>query len=173
MIDTEIKSLFEYCPETGILFWKEAPKYKPTLKGKTVGCKDSAGYLVTRRKGRNYYIHRLIWFYVHGYWPEYIDHINGDRSDNRIENLRECSNQQNNNNKGKPKSNTSGYKGVTWDKRSNRWVAQIQVGEFHIHLGSFKDKNQASEAYRQSAIKYQGDFVHDSVSLGYREQHVE
>ena len=76
-----------------------------------------------------------------------IDHINGNKLDNRKDNLRECSNSENLHNSKPPKTNTSGYKGVRWCKKSNRWTAAIQINYKTISLGSFEHKRDAAIAY--------------------------
>jgi len=88
-----------------------------------------------------------------------IDHINGDKLDNRRENLRSATRSQNKMNSGKPKNNTSGYKGVCWYKRGNKWRAQIGINGKLKHLGYFEDKEEAAKAYKKAAEKYHGEFV--------------
>ena len=90
-----------------------------------------------------------------------VDHINGDPLDNRKENLRLCSHQENQRNKGKYSTNTSGFKGVCWHKQNSKWKAQIQdVDGKSKHLGYFEDKLKAFQAYCEACTKYHGDFKH-------------
>ena len=95
------------------------------------------------------------------------DHKNGDSLDNRRENLRHCTCHQNQFNMKKPKRNTSGIKGVTWDKQHGRWMAQISVNRKHIFLGYFDDLGAAGEARRIGAERLHGEFacVDHSVAL--------
>ena len=87
------------------------------------------------------------------------DHIDGNTLDNRKINLRICNNAENNRNKDKPKSNTSGYKGVSWLNRIDKWRAYINVNKKQIHLGLFDSKDKAAIAYNIAALKYHGEFA--------------
>lgn len=90
---------------------------------------------------------------------EQVDHINGDSSDNRLENLRLATNTQNARNRGKSKHNTSGYKGVFWHKATNKWTAQIGVDRKRIYLGIFDTPELAHRAYCEAAKVYHGEFA--------------
>jgi hypothetical protein len=94
-----------------------------------------------------------------GYWPEQIDHIDGNRSNNLVFNLREANNAQNNRNTKLRASNTSGYKGVYMSKQSNRFIARITVNYKGIHLGCFKTVEEASQAYKKAALELHGSFA--------------
>lgn len=87
-----------------------------------------------------------------------VDHINGNRLDNRITNLRFCNDKQNAHNS-MNRGGSSKYKGVHWDKRKRRWIAQIGIEWKRIHLGNFLSEEQAAAAYNQAAIKYHGEFA--------------
>jgi len=92
-----------------------------------------------------------------------IDHINGDKLDNRRENLRSATRSQNMMNSGKPKNNTSGHKGVSWHR--NKWEARIIINGKKKHLGCFEDKEEAAKAYKEAAEKYFGEFATNNVIL--------
>ncbi len=92
-----------------------------------------------------YYAHRVIFFMTHGWCPEYIDHINGDKKDNRIENLRPATHQQNCGNSPIRKANTHGAKNLTFDKRSKFWYVFFRINGVKRNFGCFKDKNLATE----------------------------
>ena len=94
----------------------------------------------------------------------YTDHINGDKLDNRRENLRICSNSENIQNQKIRKNNTSGYKGVTWDKQHQKWCAQIKINYKHYHLGLFENPVDAAKAHDKAARKYCGEFAHLNFS---------
>lgn len=90
---------------------------------------------------------------------EVVDHINGNGLDNTRENLRICTDAQNQCNRGKTRSNTVGFKGVSWDKRRNKFHAQIQVNYKPIHLGHFDCPFKAAREYDEAALKHHGDFA--------------
>ena len=140
----------------GQLFWKH-PKQGRKL-GYPVGCK-SRGYLCAMIDGTLYRVHRLIFLHQHGYIPVEIDHRDGNGENNRIENLRPATSSENKWNRGTNKNNTSGYKGVTWDKRRSKWVAQIVIDRKHKALGQFDNAKEAHEAYKEAAALYFGEFV--------------
>jgi hypothetical protein len=101
--------------------------------------------------------HRLAWFYCYGEWPsDQLDHINRIKTDNRIDNLRESSAALNQQNLSKMCSNTSGFTGVTWNKRRNAWIAQIGVGNSGKYLGQFADVEDAVAARKAGELKYWG-----------------
>ena len=117
-----------------------------------VGSLDKDGYLCIKVSNKTYKAHRLAWYLHYGAWPkDQLDHINGVRDDNRIENLREVTSQQNNFNR-KPNSNsTSNYKGVSWCKRDKVWVSQIVVSGKNTRLGNFRSEIEAATAYDNAA----------------------
>lgn len=92
-----------------------------------------------------------------------IDHINGDGLDNRMINLRIATKQQNSHNCQIPKNNKSGYKGVIWEKQSNKWKAYIHLNNKMINLGRFDNKIDAANTYNNAAIKYFGEFARLNV----------
>lgn len=104
-------------------------------KGMTVGCIDNFGYLRVRIDGKYYRNHRVIFLYFHGYLPENdIDHIDRNRLNNKIENLREVSRSCNHRNRAQYPS-VSGVKGIVWDNSREKWLAQIKINKKHINLG--------------------------------------
>lgn len=109
------------------------------------------GYWTIKYEGQGYPTHRLIWKWWYGYDPEFIDHINGDRTDNRIDNLRNADFTINARNRLKNKNNTSGFNGVYWHKQSNMWRATIRVEKI-IHIGTYSTPQEAKEA-RDEFIK--------------------
>ena len=117
-----------------------------------------SGYINIRVNNKTYLAHRLIWLYVYGKWPIIIDHINGNKIDNRICNLRNATYQQNNCNK-KFIENTSGIKGVCWDKVRGKWFARIMLNYKSINIGRFDNLNDAKLAIEAARIKYHGEFA--------------
>ena len=150
----ELKNILHYNPEIGLFSWLIKPSDKIKI-GSIAGSVDKDGYVIITLNSKKYRAHRLIWFYVYGKWPvNEIDHINRIPSDNRIINLREVTDQENQFNRGKQKNNTSGYKGVSWNKQNKKWLANIRVNRKTIYLGYFDDILEASEAYRKAKEKY-------------------
>lgn len=128
--------------------------------GVEAGGAKGFGYRSVFVDGRDYYCHLVVFALANGRWSAHqVDHINGVRSDNRPENLREATSRQNNQNSGMKKSNKSGYKGVHWETRSGRWVARIRTATKRYHLGSFPDAEMAGLAYAVAAERFNGEFA--------------
>jgi len=141
-----VREMFDYCPETGCLTAK--CKSGNRGKGRLVGYLRKDGYLRASLNWRPVMVHRLVWCHVYGAWPkQFIDHINRDRSDNRIANLREASRSLNNSNTATPKTNTSGFQGVSWHKRIGAWHANISIGSKKKSLGYFEKPEAAHAEY--------------------------
>lgn len=149
--------LVEYRPDTGDFMWLRRDSddrgtkiFNATWAGKVAGKLESDGYvrISMRIGGRSRFMraHRLAWYMVHGAIPSgEIDHINRNRSDNRIENLRDVSRTENMRNKSKPANNKSGYVGVVWVKAKNRWGAFGRVGGASRLLGLYVCKDAAAK----------------------------
>lgn len=149
----QLKELLHYDPETGI-FTRLRGKGKGTIAGTL-----HHGYIEIRAGGPIYGAHRLAWLYVHGELPENeIDHRDGNRSNNRISNLREATRQDNNINRKRPKHNASGIKGVFLEKRYGTWTAQITHNGNQMNLGSFKTKEEAAAVLTAKRIELHGEF---------------
>jgi hypothetical protein len=89
----------------------------------------------------------------------YIDHIDGNPSNNKLENLRLANQKENSRNSKKPKNNTSGYKGVHWNKEKEKWQARVMINTITKHIGYFEDLIEAAKAYNEAALKYHGEFA--------------
>lgn len=133
---------------------REALRYDPTdgTLWKRVGNTHPSGHRNVMVDGKTYSEHRLIWFFVMGEWPKGdIDHINGDPADNRIGNLRDVSTQTNMQNERKArKNNKSGYLGVHWKEKVQKWGACISVSRKKHHLGYFDSPEAAHQAYLEA-----------------------
>jgi hypothetical protein len=107
-----------------------------------------------------YSAHQLVFLIHHGVIPDEIDHRNGIKTDNRIDNLRPCTSSQNKGNIGLLRNNRSGYKGVSLNTRSNKWHAQIKINGKQTYLGRFDDPADATRAYNTAAIEHFGEFAY-------------
>jgi hypothetical protein len=137
-----LKEVLKYYPSLGIFRWRTTGSGRK--KDENAGCKDSHGYIRIRIDGKLYGANRLVWLYVHGYFPEHgIDHIDRNRSNNKIKNLREVTQQCNMRNIGNRIDNASGVKGVHWNKSRNKWMAQICINEKRKYLGIYKKFSEA------------------------------
>ena len=151
-----LREVLSYDPETGI--FKNRISRGRSRVGAIIGCMYTCGYTMIVLCSERIYAHRLAWFYQHGRWPKnQLDHINGNRSDNRLVNLREATNQENQMNAKIPITNTSGFKGVSWYSKRQKWHAQIQFG-VNMHIGFFDSKEGARDAYESAAHKLFGKF---------------
>ncbi len=148
----ELKQLLQYDPISG--------EFTSLKTGYTYRGLDRNGYKRIKVNGKFCFSHRLAWLYIHGKWPvDQIDHINGIHGDNRLCNLRECNNRENNQNRDKHKDNTSGHKGVVWLKKNKKWKAQIMKDRKQNYLGSFERKEDAINAYRIACERLHGEFA--------------
>lgn len=142
----ELREHFSYDEHTGII--RSKTNRRNVHAGEIVGTPDRQGYIVTTLFKRPLKQHRMAWAMTHGAWPAgMIDHINGDKQDNRIENLRVVSNAQNKQNVSKPANNTSGFMGVSFHKPSGKWVANIKVDGKAHYLGLHEAPSDAHAAY--------------------------
>lgn len=157
-----LKECLDYDPLTGKLTWKERPLHhfshheNPIRRWKAWNSKNcgkpaftskSKGYFRGTISCKYYLAHRIIFKWLYGTDPEYIDHINGDRSDNRQENLRSVSKRENNRNQSIYSNNTSGYTGVSWKNREGKWVVKaIDLDGKEVFGGYFTDLEEAVEA---------------------------
>ena len=138
-----LKEVLHYDTKTGIFTWKTYMS-SLALAGNTAGYKNKIDYIVIKIDYNLYYAQRLAWLYVNGYFPENeVDHINRNQSDNRIDNLREVSHGCNMRNTANQKDNTSGVKGVVFDKRDKKWVAQISINHKNCSGGPYKEFEEA------------------------------
>lgn len=159
-IENKLKLTFQYDPKTGKLWRIRKRTWGGYREVKELVGTDSHGYQVTRFEGKSYPCHRLAWFLMNTEFPpKYmdIDHINGDKADNRWSNLRLAKRGQNNMNSGNPVNNTTGQKGV--HPTRGRWFARIKVDQKIIHLGVFKNFDDAVIARKQAEAKYFGEFT--------------
>lgn len=154
LLPCQLKKMFFYDPLTGVILWKKCPKVD--CNGKQAGSKDSNGRLRIEYNGRTYAYSHVAWALWFGEWPKnQVDHINRNRTDNRICNLREATNAENTRNK--KGFGRTGYKGVTLHK--GKYIARIGKDYKIINLGSFDSAIEASKAYQKAAKQYHGEFA--------------
>ena len=146
LTQAELKELLSYDADTG-QFTRLMSATRTDRIGKIAGKNRPDGYREIKINGKEYYAHRLAWLYVHGEWPaDQIDHINGVRSDNRIDNLRLASKKQNMENRKQQINNKSGYRGVYWHTTSGKWRARVKHHGKHYESGSFDVLEEAAAA---------------------------
>jgi len=132
--------------------------------GKKVNSKPSkfCGYIFVNIDRKPVRVHRLVFLYHHGYLPECIDHINGIRHDNRIENLREATKEENCLNSKIPKNNKSGYKNVSWSNVMNKWMVQMTVNKKYTNFGYYEDIEFADLVAQEARSLYHGAYARHS-----------
>lgn len=159
----ELKQYLSYNKDTGIFTWINLTKKSKAKIGNIAGSKNNNGYISIKINQKRYVAHRLAWFYVYGVFPkDQLDHINRNKADNRIANLRECNNSQNAQNRTNPIStNKSGYLGVFSNRNSkkNPYAAGIQINNKNYHLGSFSNPLDAHKAYLEAKKKLHEFYV--------------
>lgn len=157
----DLHKMFDYDDITGNLIHRYTVQ-GGKQEGQIAGSPHNCGYLQICIKRKKYLIHRLIWLYHYGQWPNQIDHINRNRSDNRIENLRECDYSQNHGNRSMQSNNTSGAKGVFYSKKDDAWFVYVA----HKYKGWFKNKQDAIDCYDKHAKEHFGQFALTNEDLG-------
>ena len=154
-----LQELFYY--ENGFLFnkVKRSSNAMPNTKAGTHP--NNVDYRRVSISNKIYLEHRIIWIYFNGLIPKgmFIDHINQNKKDNSIENLRLCTQSENQYNRGAYKNNTSGFKGVSFNKALNKYSAQMRINDVKKHLGYFDSAELAKQAYDNMAIDIQGQFA--------------
>jgi len=143
-----LRKILHYAPDTGLFTWRVSPRRNISC-GQLAGSFNSDGYLQISIHNRSYKAHRLAWLYTFDRWPICeIDHINGDKSDNRIENLRDVSRNENQHNTRRARAhNASGFLGVGLHKQTGKWRARIRVNKNLTHIGLFNTPEEAHQAY--------------------------
>lgn len=149
-LDECLHDVLSYDPDTGHFFWEVGRQGRVNI-GDRAGCLNSLGRYVIRYNGKLYLRSRLAWLYTYGCWPEgIIDHVDGNPTNDKLDNLRDVSRQVNAKNSSRSSSNTSGVTGVSWYSRDSKWSAYINTADGKKHLGYFEDKEDAVLA-RKSA----------------------
>ena len=151
-----LHELFDYCD--GELHWKVSPKPLVNI-GDIAGHIEARGYKVIKIFGKKYKSHRLVFMYHHGYFPKRVDHIDGNRFNNHVENLREVTASQNSQNSKFRKNNTSGYKNVFFEKRNQKWRVVLRVNGVNKSFGYYKDIELADLVATEARDKFCGQYA--------------
>lgn len=178
-----VRSLFRYEPETGNFYWKSRSMsdfscerigkgFNTRFSGKMAGSMCGNGYIHIEIDGEKWKAHRLAWLYTNGSLPfGEVDHINGDRLDNRISNLRVVDDAGNARNRGMDSRNTSGRIGVYWHKSQKRWWAMITVSRRRKSLGYFDTIEDAAKARETAERMFGFHENHGRVALENSHRH--
>jgi hypothetical protein len=158
----EVKELFDY--KDGELYWKKplnstVRKRQYYASGDKAGKQHSAGYIQITYQSKLYLAHRLIFLWHHGHLPRVLDHIDGDKHNNKIENLRAATHSENQFNRKMNSNNKSGYKGVTWNNECKKWQAVVSYQKKHFYLGMYKDIEDAAEAVKLKREELHKEFA--------------
>lgn len=151
-----LHQLFEY--KDGELYWKINSANNVKV-GYSAGSFNNRGYKIVGINKKTYRIHRLIYLMFYGYLPKILDHKDGNKFNNKIENLRKANNSQNQQNRIIQKNNKSGIKNVDWHKKTAKWRVSIQVNKKRNFIGSFKDLKLADLVAIEARNKYHKEFA--------------
>ncbi len=170
-----LRTILRYDPDTGKLYWRLRPAtlFQSDLRiaawnarfagSEAFTANDGKGYRVGNIFNKKHKAHRVVWAMETGAWPSHqIDHVNGNKTDNRLKNLREATNAENSRNRGANSNNRSGAKGVSWSKQKSKWVATIWTNGKLKTLGHFHDVEEAAAAYAKGSTAIHGSFGRSS-----------
>jgi hypothetical protein len=144
--------------DDGVAYWRVRVNSR-VAAGARAGRVDHRGYTYVRHCRRLFLLHRLIFLDCHGYLPGDVDHIDGDRSNNRIANLRAATRAQNLWNAKRRADNTSGVKNVSWYRRDQKWQVQVRVGGRRTHFGFFDTLEEAAVVAHRARESAHGEFA--------------
>jgi hypothetical protein len=154
----EASKCLEYCPNTGVFHWK-VYRSRNAKAGQIAGTGHIAGYTQIGYKQKIYLAHRLAWFMFYKRWPsKHIDHINGNKKDNRICNLRECTPSQNLLNRSKQINNKTGHKNIFIEGRSKKYMVRINKNKKVHYVGKFSKLENAIKARDRAHKNICGEF---------------
>lgn len=155
-----LKEVLYYDKVGGNFYWRHATKRNAIKPWSKAGTPHNKGYISIQLEGKRHQAHRLAWLYVNGAMPtQHIDHINGEKADNRFENLRHANNTTNHWNESTRSTNKSGHKGVWWHKQSRKWEAACRFNGKQIIVGRFERIQDAVEAVRKFREQHHGEYA--------------
>jgi len=158
---SELQGIATYDVDAGVLRWAVSRgKMRP---GDRIGALDREGYRRVRIDNKQYLEHRLVWLWHHGEFPRILDHIDRNRDNNRIENLRLCNESQNAANAGKQSHNTSGYRGVYYERERDKWTVEIRVvvdgHRTRYRVGRYDTPDEAAIHYNLHLRRHFNDYA--------------
>lgn len=161
-----VKSLFDY-HEDGYLIWKVPTRGRIVYGAKAGFMHDSGDGLrnMVGVNGSTYKLARVIFLYHKGYMPKEVDHIDVNKLNDRIGNLREADRSQQNANRNAVPTSTSKYLGVVWDKSRNKWKSSIGVNKRTLFIGRYENEHHAALAYNREAIRHYGEFANPNIIM--------
>jgi hypothetical protein len=151
-----LHSLFYY--KDGNLYWIES-RAKNKIKANSIAGHKSARYAMVSINNKSYLLHRIIWLFHYGFFPKEIDHIDGNKLNNKIENLREVIHNQNQYNHKINKRSTSGAKNVYLDNKRNKWIVRFNVSKKSFYFGRFDNFELAELVATEARNKYHKEFA--------------
>jgi hypothetical protein len=155
----KVKEVLDYNPATGVFTWKK-PVAKRVKVGDKAGTLRKDGYIGLTIAGKRFLAHRIAYLFMKGCFPdEEIDHKDTNKANNQWDNLRPADDTQNQGNVNLRSDNKSGCRGVHWNKRLGKWVVSIHMNGARKHIGCFHNIDEATDAYRQYAKDYFGEFA--------------
>jgi hypothetical protein len=154
--------LFDYID--GKLYWKN-PTHQKVKKGSKAGYVNSQGYFQISINNKKVKEHQIIFLMKNGYIPKEIDHIDGNKLNNKIENLREVTRLQNAYNKSAYKTNKSGSKNVSWKAKINKWQVDISYEGKRKYIGVFEDFELAELVAAEARNKYHGKYANHNIGV--------
>lgn len=155
-----LKSALNFDPQTGIFTWKRQLASNCII-GHEAGYINSCGYRDISLNGVAYKAHRLAWFITYGTWPDLIDHIDTDKANNAISNLREATTSENSRNQSTNSRNISGSRGVSWHSRTRKWRVKIRREGIEYYGGSYRSLADAEKASERLCRELHGEFYRE------------
>lgn len=156
-----LKEFLFYDNKTGCFYRHKSFKTGKQIPYKLVGTQRPDGYLSTCIDGKTYLLHRLAWLYVHNKWPDdVIDHINGNKSDNKITNLRSVTQSQNLINRDFDRKSNYKIGGVYWNKGKNAWMVRITINKKQVYMGLYDDFFEACCVRKSAVNTYYGEYAY-------------